>query len=540
MKRQMTDSWHHGRTASAGIAIGAAFPMPLPAAGLERSAADAPGSPDTEAAALRAAIAEAVEDVSALIAASSGDTADILEFQVAMLEDDALSEPAFAAIAGGARADAAWLATLDAQIEDYAAADDDYFRARVADLGDMRDRVLRHLRGESAIAIPAGAILLGEDLTPSVFLSQDWSLGGGIALSKGSASSHVAMLARMRNVPMVVGLGVDLHGVQQGTTVVVDAEDGKVVIAPDAATQKAIDDRRRQVEAELALAERYRFQPGRTSDGAAIKVLINIAGLADLEKLDPAICDGIGLVRTEFLFRQDGNLPDEAEQFDIYRRMVVWAQGRPVTIRTLDAGGDKPIAGLTIAESNPFLGLRGLRLSLSRPDVFRVQLRALARAASHGNLKVMLPMVTIPAEVDAARRLLNEVVDGLRAAGTDCTLPPLGIMVEVPSTALMPERFAADFYSIGSNDLTQYTLAVARDLDSVAALSDAGDPAVLKLIANTAATGLRTGLEVSLCGDAAADPRLVPALLQAGLRSLSVAPSAVGRVKAAIASVKLA
>lgn len=536
----MADPWHHGRAASAGIAIGAAFPMPLSAVGSDSAVADDDVSPKAEAAALQAAIAAAVEDVGTLIATASGDAADILEFQVAMLEDESLSEPAFAAIAGGARADGAWLATLDAQIADYAAADDDYFRARVADLGDMRDRVLRHLRGEAAIAIPAGAILLGEDLTPSVFLSQDWSRGGGIALSKGSASSHVAMLARMRNVPMVVGLGIDLNHVQQGTTVVVDAEDGKVVIAPDAATQQAIDDRRRKVEADLALAEQYRFKPGRTADGTDIKVLINIAGLADLEKLDPAICDGIGLVRTEFLFRQDGNLPDEAEQFDIYRRMVQWAQGRSVTIRTLDAGGDKPIAGLTMAESNPFLGLRGLRLSLSRPEVFRVQLRALARAASHGNLKIMLPMVTVPSEVDTARRLLQDVVAELQAAGTTCVLPPLGIMVEVPSTALTPERFAADFYSIGSNDLTQYTLAVARDLDSVAALSDAGDPAVLKLIANTAATGSRMRLDVSLCGDAAADPRLVPALLEAGLRSLSVAPSAIGRVKAAIASVKLA
>jgi phosphotransferase system enzyme I (PtsI) len=288
------------------------------------------------------------------------------------------------------------------------------------------------------------------------------------------------------------------------------------------------------------LAEQYSLQAARTADGTEIKILINVAGMSDLEKLDPAVCDGIGLMRTEFLFRQDGNLPDEAEQFDIYRRMVHWAEGRPVTIRTLDAGGDKPIAGLTVPESNPFLGLRGVRLSLSRPDVFRVQLRAMARAASHGNLKIMLPMVTVPGEVEAARHLLHEVVDELRAAGIACALPPLGIMVEVPSTALMPERFAVDFYSIGSNDLTQYTLAAARDLDSVAMLSDTGDPAVLKLIANTASHGQKAGLEVSLCGDAAAEPRLIPALLEAGLRSLSVAPTAVGRVKAAVASIRLA
>ena len=489
---------------------------------------------------MRAAIAAAVDDIGELIATAPGDAADILEFQVAMLEDDALTEPAFGAISGGVRADAAWRRALDVQIDDYATSADDYFRARATDLGDMRDRVLRHLRGESAISFPPGAILLAEDLTPSLFLGHDWSQGGAIALSKGSASSHVAMLARMRRVPMVVGLGIDFQSVRPGTTVIVDAEDGKVVIAPDTVTQKAVEERRQELKAELALAEQYRFRPGCTSDGIEIKVLINIAGMADLEKLDPAICDGIGLVRTEFLFRQDGNLPDEAEQFEIYRRMVVWAQGRPVTIRTLDAGGDKPIAGLTVPENNPFLGLRGLRLSLSRPDVFRVQLRALARAGSHGNLKIMLPMVTVPSEVETTRRLLHEVVDELRAAGTACVLPPLGIMVEVPSTALTPERFAADFYSIGSNDLTQYTLAAARDLDSVAMLSDAGDPAVLKLIANTAAHGMQTGLEVSLCGDAAAEPRLVPALLQAGLRSLSVAPNAVGRVKATVASIRLA
>lgn len=542
----MPDTWHQGRVASGGIAIGAAFPMlpafsmPVSTAELNHAPAPADVTPETAAAALRAAITAAVEDIAELAATATDDAADILEFQIAMLEDESLSEPAFATIAGGAAADAAWRTVLDAQIADYAASDDDYFRARIADLSDMRDRVSRHLRGEAAIAVPAGAILLGDDLTPSLFLSQDWSKGGAIALSKGSASSHVAMLARMRRVPMVVGLGMEFGDVRPGATVIVDAESGRIVIDPDAGTRSELEMRRQQAEVELAAAETYRLKPGCTSDGTAIKVLINIAGLSDLEGLDPAICDGIGLVRTEFLFRQDGDLPDEAEQYDIYRRMVIWAQGRPVTIRTLDAGGDKPIAGLTIAESNPFLGLRGLRLSLSRPEVFRIQLRALCRAAVHGNLKIMLPMVSVPGELETARRHLREVVAELQAAGTAHLMPPFGIMVEVPSTALTPERFAADFYSIGSNDLTQYTLAAARDLDSVAGLGDAGDPAVQKLIANTAAYGHRSGIEVSLCGDAAAEPHLVPILLQSGLRVLSVAANAIGRVKAAIATTKLA
>jgi len=535
----MPEIWHAGRVASGGIAIGTAFPLPGTRPDQVTSSRKT-GNPATEAAALRSAIAAAIDDIGTLISASAGEAADVLEFQVAMLEDDSLSEPAFAAVAEGAAADLAWGAALDAQIADYSASDDDYFKARTADLNDMRDRVLRHLRGEAVVTVPAGAILLGDDLTPSLFLSQDWSQGGGIALSKGSASSHVAMLARMRRVPMVVGLSMDVDAVAAGTPIIVDAEAGRIAIEPDAATRKDIEARRAQVEAALIQAETFRLKPGRTADGVDIKILINIAGLADLEQLDPAICDGIGLVRTEFLFPQNGRLPNEDEQFDIYRRMVQWAQDRPVTIRTLDAGGDKPIAGLTIAESNPFLGLRGLRLSLARPDVFKTQLRALCRAAVHGNLKIMLPMVSVPRELEVSRQLLEEAVSELQAAGVPHARPPLGIMVEVPSTALMPERFAAAFYSIGSNDLTQYTLAAARDLDSVAGLGDAGDPAVLKLIANTAAYGRQAGLEVSLCGDAAAETRLVPMLLQTGLRVLSVAPAAVGRVKAAVAAIRLA
>ncbi|HVO04657.1 MAG TPA: putative PEP-binding protein [Candidatus Cybelea sp.] len=211
-----------------------------------------------------------------------------------------------------------------------------------------------------------------------------------------------------------------------------------------------------------------------------------------------------------------------------------------MTVRTLDAGGDKPIPGLTIdGEANPFLGLRGLRLSLKRPEVFRIQLRALCRAAVTGSVKIMLPMVTVPGELEEARLHLDAVVAELDAGKIAHRRPPLGIMVEVPSVALTPERFAVDFFSIGSNDLTQYVMAAARDLDSVAHLANAADPAVLSLIARVAEYGEKAGIEVSLCGDAASDVNLVPHLLRAGLRRLSAAPGVVGRVKAAIASVDL-
>ena len=215
-----------------------------------------------------------------------------------------------------------------------------------------------------------------------------------------------------------------------------------------------------------------------------------------------------------------------------------WAEGRPVTIRTLDAGGDKPIAGLTIdGERNPFLGLRGIRLSLARPEVFRVQLRALCRAAVHGTLKVMLPMVAVPSELDRAGGMLDAEFAALKAKGIACARPPLGIMVEVPAAALRAGDFAAAFYSIGSNDLTQYTMAAARDIGAVADLNDTGNPAVLALIALTVEAGRKRGVEVSLCGDAAADTRLTTALLATGLMTLSVSPIALARLKATIAKV---
>ncbi|MET1026440.1 MAG: phosphoenolpyruvate--protein phosphotransferase [Dongiaceae bacterium] len=532
----MTEQRFTGLVASTGIAIGPAFRVENRTTGRRET-----GDPTQEAGDLRAAIDHAVADIVRLIAEADEDAAAILEFQSAMLEDEALAEPAFDAIEKGVAAERAWQLALDSQIADYAASEDDYFRARTADLQDIRDRVLRHLTGDEASTAPVGAIFLGEDLTPSLFMSQDWRGGGAIALSKGSPSSHVAMLARARQVPMVVGLGIDVGQVVPGTTVIVDGEAGAISVAPDFSTQAEAEQRLLQVRAGASAAEAQQFLPGRTADGTEVKVTINVAAPSEVDGLDPKICDGIGLVRTELLFSQDGKLPDEETQYRVYRHLLDWAQGRPVTIRTLDAGGDKPIRGLTIdGEGNPFLGQRGLRLSLARPDVFRVQLRALCRAAVSGNLKVMLPMVTVPRELEAARHLMEACLADLRQAGIGCAAPPLGIMVEVPSTALTPERFAADFYSIGSNDLTQYVMAAARDLDTVASLSDTGDPAVLKLIAMAAAYGREAGREVSLCGDAAADPRLVPFLLKAGLRSLSMAPAAVGLIKTAISRVDLA
>jgi phosphotransferase system enzyme I (PtsI) len=295
---------------------------------------------------------------------------------------------------------------------------------------------------------------------------------------------------------------------------------------------------RRIAEAERRRGEesRHLSLPGKTRVGIRVQVMINVDDPVLLDELDPTHSDGIGLARSEFLFRADRPLPDEETQLAVYRRLLGWAAGRPVTVRTLDAGGDKPIPGLTLeGERNAFLGVRGLRLSLARPEVFAVQLRALARAAALGPLKVMVPMVTRPDELIEARRLFEAAVAEVRSRGQPAAMPPFGMMVEVPAAALTAEDFPADFYSIGSNDLVQYVVAAGRDDPRVAGLYDPNNRAVLELIARVVEAGRERGVEVSLCGDMASEPALVPHLLQRGLVALSVAPGRLAAVKAAIA-----
>lgn len=488
-----------------------------------------------ETAALKSAVATASKGLSNLIAASPGEAAEMLEFQLAMLEDDALVAPAFEAIDAGSTADDAWKAALDGEIAGYETADDEYFRARTADLHDLRERVLRALHGDVGLVVPPGAIVCADDIVPTLFLETDWS-NGGIALSEGSPASHVAMLARGRGVPMVVGLGDALAGLSG--TALLDAERGSLVLAPTEDDLAAFGAALRAFEASAAHARDFLAGPAVTQDGTVIRVHVNIADPAEVEAIDIAHCDGVGLMRTEFLFGQ--SLPPEDDQYRAYRKVLEWAKGKPVTIRTVDAGGDKPVAGFTVEEGNPFLGLRGIRLSLARPEIFRVQIRALLRAAVHGNLKVMFPMVAIVDEYRRAAEMFCEESAILSAGGVAHHVPPLGIMVEVPSVAIVPEEFSdASFFSIGSNDLTQYVMAAARDNGAVGALNSIHHPAVLRLIAGVVGFGRENRIPVSLCGDAGGDPTAVPALLAAGLRDLSVAPSQLGRAKGAIAEARL-
>ena len=523
-----------GRPAAPGIALGALFTFST-----GRSTRAASGAVESEADALRSALNAAVTDLNDLIARSTGDAVAILEFQVALLQDEVLAEPAFSAIAAGSAADHAWLAAMQQEIAGYEASDDEYFRARAADLYDLRDRVLAHLTGSTIEAIvPPGAIVAAVDLAPSRFLAIDWSRGGALVLTAGSATSHVGMLARSRGIPAVMGLGVDLA--ELCGQALVDAHRGVLIVNPSPATRAQFDRDAKAAASTRTLAAAAAMRPGVTADGTPIRIMLNISDPRELADLDPTICDGIGLVRTEFLFHDRQQLPDEEQQYAVYRRIAEWAQGRPVTIRTLDAGGDKPIPGLTPAgESNPFLGVRGLRLSLARPDVFRTQLRALLRAATHGNVKIMLPMVTQPCELVAARGMLDAEVAALAEAGIPARRVSLGIMIEVPAAAIAADQFDAEFFSIGSNDLTQYVAAAGRDVAAVVDLADPTQLAMLRLYRYVVDTARARDIEVSLCGDAGGDPRAIPRLLATGMRALSMAPALVGGAKLAIAAVDL-
>jgi phosphotransferase system enzyme I (PtsI) len=515
-----------GRSAAPGIARGSLLRL-VPA----RSGTRQTGSKAVEQQALADALEAARLDLTALAGKVKDEDAEaIVSFQIALLEDENLAAPAFAQIAEGGAAGRAWAAAIDPEIASYDQADNAYFRARASDLRDLRDRVLRRLSGDVEQVVPSGMIVAAEDMPPSVFLATDWR-EGGLVLRRGSPSSHVAILARSRGVPMIVG--VDIDHLESGVDAVLDGEAGALIVDPDPALRADYD--RRFAEQAAAREAASAFSgPVSTASGEPVQLMINVTGLAELKDMNPSQVDGIGLMRTEFLFQERETLPTEEEQYQIYRQMAEWAAGKPVTIRTLDAGGDKPIAGLTeTGDLNPFLGVRGVRLSLNRLDVFRIQLRALARAAVIGNLKVMIPMVTVAEELDRCRELFRDVVGELHHQKVEAAMPQVGMMVEVPAAAISVEDFDADFYSIGSNDLIQYVMAASRDEPQLADLARPSR-AVFHLIAHVVDHAKRCGREVSLCGDLAGDPEQIASLLDQGLRCFSAAPGALAPVRAAI------
>jgi phosphotransferase system enzyme I (PtsI) len=503
------------KSASPGIASGPAF------------LAERPGAPAAPRSAGGYAVLEKAIDISIgelerLAEGADAESRDIIDFQIEVLRDPTIAEATGARMETDANVVFAWVATLDAYIGELEAADEEQMRARAVDILDIKNRVLGALAGTPIADFPPGSVFVGKDMEPSRFLAHDWSKGGGIALFAGSTAGHVALLARAKSVPMVVGTG--RFSAVDGDPVSVDGNAGAVVlqagsmlIPPLAPAQASAGDTQ-TAGGEL-----------RTADGVPILLSININDPAEIDALDPATA-GVGLMRSEFSVASIADAANEERQLAIYRRVLEQAGDRPVTIRMLDIGGDKPLAGL---EDLPALasGLRGIRLLLAQPEIARVQARALLRAAVFGRLSVMLPMVTFPDEIDRMREIFREEAEKLGRRSLLHRMPPIGMMVEVPAAALMLDTFgSAAFFSFGTNDLTQYLAASAReDVDA-----DAGKaaPAVLRLIAE--AVKLAAGKPVSICGDMAGDPSYLPALLAAGLRHFSVAPARRPAIRSAI------
>ena len=526
---------YKGTPASGGIAVGGLSVHKRSAVELKDNSH---GTPPQEKARLKRVLQHAQEDIQKAMQELDGTARAVMEFQAELLADEDFLQPVWTALKEGEGAMSAWRRHLEKETAFYREAEDDYLRERYADLQDLSARILSLLgEGEREGVRLENDILVVDDLLPSEFLSLDKEKLKGIAMTGGNPQNHVAILARARQLPLVVGMQLDPSLLSAGEKVILDGEKGELIYSPNGRSLADVRRRLGEKGEEERRAQEFLTLPAMTRNNKRIQLLVNIDDPSQLDNLNPAYCDGIGLVRTEFLFAKKA---DEEEHFAIYKRIVEWAPLHPVIIRTMDIGGDKPSPDAAATrEKNPFLGLRGLRFSLAQRDLFVMQLRALCRAAVFGSLRIMLPMVTVPQELTAARKLLQAAYQQLKKEGKEILLPPVGMMVEVPAAALALAEFDADFYSLGTNDLVQYATAAARDseYEQVRLLADAKHPGVSALIrAALKGAGTRS---VSVCGNIAADESLTSHLLEQGVRSLSVPPPALGAIKQALHRIEI-
>ena len=468
--------------------------------------------------------------------------AEILEGHILLLTDPGMDEITKGSIMSGTCAETAFESTCDMFAGMFQMADDELTRQRATDIDDIKVRMLKILTGTPDVNIsevPAGTILVAEDLTPSMTAGIVKENVAGIITAVGGKTSHSAILARALEIPAVLSVDGIVDKVSDGMTAVVDGCDGICILNP---SQEEIDEyqaKREKYLSDKALLEVYRGKDTVTADGVKVHLYGNIGNPEDAKQVAACDGEGVGLFRTEFLFMGASELPSEEEQFQAYKAAAETMEGREVIIRTLDVGGDKDIPYLGLEkEDNPFLGFRAVRYCLQNKDSYRVQLRALLRASAFGDIKIMVPLVTCVDEIRSVKALVKELMVELDAENIAYNKDiQVGAMIETPAASLIADLLAkeADFFSIGTNDLTQYTMAVDRGNAKVAYLYSSYNPAVLRSMKNIIEAANAAGIMVGMCGEAAADPLLIPLLISFGLGEFSVSATSVLATRGTIA-----
>jgi phosphoenolpyruvate-protein phosphotransferase len=529
-----------GVPVSAGVVAGEAHH-------LHGSAAPPPDRPASDPAEERGRLTEAVavarsaieRDRGTVTARAGKADAAIFDAHLALLDDEALLEPAEREIAAGATAERAFYDAAVEVADRYRALEEPLLRERATDVLDVGRRVVGALTGESRGGVGLGGIVIASELTPADAAALDPARVAGIATAHGTATAHAAILARALSLPAVVGLGDVVLGIDEGTSVLLDGEAGTLQVDPPADVLRDAAERRQRAQKRRARARERARELGTTRDGVRIEVFANLGSAAEAAHAVELGAEGVGLLRTEFLFLDRPELPGEEEQAETLREIAVALDGRPLVVRTLDAGADKPLPALPMPpEANPFLGVRGIRLTLERRDVLDTQLRAILRVAAEHPVKVMLPMVATAEEIREARSILSRA-----RADTGIDAPvEFGIMVEIPAAALTSAGLAqhVDFFSLGTNDLTQYTMAAERGDERLAPLLTGPQPGVLRLVQATVAGAAVHGRWVGVCGELAGDPAAAVLLAGLGVTELSMAPALVPEVKEALRGVDLA
>ncbi len=469
--------------------------------------------------------------------------ADILRGHVILLRDPMVGDQVNAMIRGEmVNAEVALDQSLDQMAEMFRSIPDELIQQRATDLMDIKSRMLKILNGIEEVdisAVPEGTVLVAKDLTPSMTAGIDPKNIAGILTEVGGRTSHSAILARAMEIPAVLSIERICQEVINGDTVVLDGTTGEVYVNPEEEIVASFEQKKKAFAEEKALLQQYKGQPSKTKDGKQVELVCNIGKPEDADKVVECDGEGVGLFRTEFLFMDRDSVPTEEEQFEAYKTVAEKLAGKPVIIRTLDIGGDKAIDYLGLEqEENPFLGFRAIRFCLQRPDIYRVQLRALLRASAYGQIKIMVPLVTGVEELRQVKALIREIMEELDKEEIAYNKEiQVGVMMETPAAAVVADLLAkeADFFSIGTNDLTGYTMAVDRGNAKVAYLYSAYNPAVLRSIKRIIECGKKEGIFVGMCGEAAADHKLIPLLLAFGLDEFSVSATSVLKTRKAIA-----